>query len=66
MNKTPLVPTTVLLVKLGSIVVHAEELTGPNGHDFDKAALDALLSDEDVIEWRAAMDAMGLLPVKRL
>jgi vacuolar-type H+-ATPase subunit C/Vma6 len=61
----PLNPNAALLVKLGSIAVHAEEITSPNGHDFDKAALDALLANEDVIEWREAMDALGLLPVKR-
>jgi hypothetical protein len=35
----PLNPNAALLVNLGSIAVHAEEITSPNGHDFDKAAL---------------------------
>lgn len=61
----PLKPGMTLLVKLGSIAVHAEELLSPAGHDFDKNAIDLLLRDTEVIEWRKRMDDMALLPVKR-
>lgn len=61
----PLNPCLPLLVKLGSIAVHAEELLSPDGHAFDRVALQDLLTDPDVVAWRAAMDAQALLPVKR-
>ncbi len=58
-------PSLSLLVKLGSIAVHAEELTEPGGHDFDVGAIRALLADPEVRAWRAEMDAAALLPRKR-
>jgi hypothetical protein len=58
-------PDTGLLVKLGSIMVHAEEMTEPGAHAFDVTALKSLLSDPEVVAWREEMDAMALLPVKR-
>lgn len=57
--------SATLLMKLGSIMVHAEEALGPGGHAHDLAALRALLSDPEVVAWREAMDALALLPVKR-
>lgn len=54
-----------LLVKLGSIAVHAEEMMSPKGHEFDKAALDTLLEDPEVKEWLEAMDRLAFLPKKR-
>ena len=57
-------PLTIL-VKLGSIVVHVEEMLSPDGHDFDRQAILSGLSDPEVREWLAAMDALALLPVKR-
>jgi hypothetical protein len=57
-------PTTVM-VKLGSIAVHVEELLSPGGHAFDRTALTTLLADAEVREWLAAMDKLALLPVKR-
>lgn len=59
-----------LLVKLGSIAVHADELTtmSPNavrGHEFDKQVIRQLLADPEVSEWLAAMAKDALLPVKR-
>lgn len=62
---TPLSPAIPLLVKLGSIAVHVEELLSPDGHSFDRVALEELLRDPEVVAWREAMDAMALLPVKR-
>jgi len=61
----PLKPSVTLLVKLGSIAVHAEELLSPTGHHFDKAALDTVLRDPETVEWLAAMDKMAFLPKKR-
>jgi hypothetical protein len=65
MSRDPLKPSVSLLCKLGSAVVHAEELLSPDGHDFDRTALDAVLTDPDVCEWLKAMGAMALVPVKR-
>lgn len=61
----PLKPSVTLLCKLGSIVVHADEGLGSKGHQFDLAAISALVSDREVIEWLDAMDSMALLPVRR-
>ena len=62
----PLNPTPSLLAKLGSIIVHAEEMLDPQkGHPFDQAALDQLMGDKDVAEWLAAMNKMAMLPKKR-
>lgn len=61
----PLTPSPQLLTKLGSIMVHVEELLSPHGHHFDRVALDDLLKDPQVKEWRRQMDSMALLPVKR-
>lgn len=58
-------PALSLLVKLGSIAVHAEELLSSNGHEFDKAALDTLVSDPEVTAWLKAMGAKAYLPLKR-
>lgn len=58
-------PTLTLLVKLGSIAVHADEFTGPNGHEFDLAALKQGLADQEVVEWLDAMRKRAFLPVKR-
>lgn len=58
-------PSPALLCKLGSIIVHADELVSPLGHEFDKEALKALLSDPDVSEWLKGMGEMALVPLKR-
>lgn len=58
-------PQMSVLVKLGSIAVHVEEMLSPKGHEFDKAAIQTLLDDPEVREWLAAMDAMSFLPKKR-
>jgi hypothetical protein len=62
---TPQAPEFALLVKLGSIVRHAEEAASDEGHPFDTLAVKTLLDDPDVVDWLAAMDRLGLLPVKR-
>ncbi len=61
----PLKPSVALLVKLGSIIVHADEYLSPSGHQYDKAAFDHVLQDCDVQEWIKQMTDMAFLPVKR-
>ena len=61
----PLKPSPALLVKLGSIAVHVEEMLSPGGHDFDMIALQELLKDPEYAEWRKQMDAMAMLPLMR-
>ncbi len=60
-----LAPSGSLLCKLGSIVVHADELLSPHGHQFDADALKALIADSDVQHWIKEMGAMALVPLKR-
>ena len=66
----PLKPSTTLLIKLGSLMVHAEEhletfRVDPPAAIFDEESIKSLLTDPEVIEWRDAMKAMAFLPVKR-
>jgi hypothetical protein len=61
----PLKPSATLLCKLGSIVVHTEEMLSDKGHHFDLEALKAVLTDREVEEWMLAMQKMALLPEKR-
>lgn len=58
-------PTLGVLIKLGSIAVHADELLSPDGHIFDKSAIQSLLNDPEVKEWIAAGTKLAFLPVKR-
>lgn len=58
-------PSLGLLVKLGSIAVHAEEIISPHRHSFDIDAIQSLLDDAEVREWIACMSKAALLPVKR-
>jgi len=61
----PLNPPLALLVKLGSIAVHVDEMLSPQGHGYDKIVIQGVLQDPEVIEWIAEMTHKGLLPVKR-
>lgn len=61
----PLKPSPALLVKLGSIAVHVDEMLSPGGHTFDRVALQGLLADPEVKAWRVEMDKMAMLPVMR-
>ena len=54
-----------LLVKLGSIAVHADEAISPGSHDYDVIAIRGLLDDPEVKEWMLAMDKLAFLPKKR-
>lgn len=66
MEKTaPLQPSPALLCKLGSIAVHADEMMSADGHDFDKIALQGLISDPEVSDWIKQMNAMAMVPRKR-
>jgi hypothetical protein len=61
----PLKPSAALLSKLGSIVVHVDEIARPGGHKFDADAIAMLTRDPEVMAWREAMDKLALLPVMR-
>lgn len=61
----PLKPTLSLLIKLGSIAVHTDELLSAKGHAVDKEAINTLLENQEVIHWIAEMDKLAMLPVKR-
>jgi hypothetical protein len=58
-------PPITLLVKLGSIAVHAQELLSPDGHQFDKIALESALRDPEVVAWLKEMDAAAMVPKVR-
>lgn len=58
-------PPISLLAKLGSIAVHAEEMLSPGGHSFDRAAIEGLLTDAEVMDWIGEMSKVALVPVKR-
>jgi hypothetical protein len=62
----PLKPPLSLLVKLGSIAVHTDELlTAKDAHVFDRVAITSLLEDKEIVAWLKEMGKMALLPVKR-
>ncbi len=59
-------PSLSLLCKLGSLAVHIDELLSDEGDDvFDRAALESLLKDVEVLEWLTEMQSDGLVPQKR-
>jgi hypothetical protein len=58
-------PSKSLLIKLGSIAVHSEEMLSGGGHHFDVEVVKALLNDPEVLEWISEMDKLALLPKKR-
>lgn len=64
-TKDPLRPDAGLLAKIGSILVHADEMLSPDGHAFDQHALRGLLADQDVKDWVARMTRIALVPRKR-
>jgi hypothetical protein len=71
MPEYPLSPSTTLLVKLGSALVHAEEALDElkRGNlaaaQTDMEAFQTVASDPEVKDWRKQMDALAFLPVKR-
>jgi hypothetical protein len=56
-------PSSGLLCKLGSIIVHADEMTEDGAHSFDEATFRLLLNDAEVKAWIKGMGPM--LPLKR-
>ena len=64
-SDNPLKPTPALLCKLGSVLVHANELISSKGHAFDWHALEQLTDDSEVKDWLAQMDMMAMIPRKR-
>lgn len=58
-------PPITLLVKLGSIAVHADEMLSADGHHFDRVALQGLIADPEVVAWVKEMDAAAMVPKKR-
>ena len=62
-TSNPLNPSFNLLVKLGSIIVHVNELFSVDGRVIDKEALLHLLVDIEVQTWIKAMGP--LVPLKR-
>lgn len=58
-------PSVGLLVKLGSIAVHADEFTSSDGHEFDLHTMKQLLTDPDVVAWIGAGTKAAMLPLKR-
>lgn len=71
MRSEPLKPSASLLVKLGSIAVHTDEMRSygfdpsrPEFH-FDIAAISTLLGDAELTVWLLQMSEMAMLPVKR-
>jgi hypothetical protein len=63
MENNPEQPSLGLLVKLGSIAVHVQEVMSPQRHSYDVVAIKALVDDPEVTAWIKAMGP--LLPVKR-
>lgn len=65
MPQSALNPPLSLLVKLGSVAVHAEEMLSPHSHPLDRIALESALKDAEVQTWIAEMNGLAMLPVKR-
>lgn len=65
MTSDPTKPSATLLIKLGSIIVHYQEMTSSKGHQYDAYALQTLEQDSEVKEWMEQMAKMAFLPVKR-
>ena len=62
---SPKDPPMSLLVKLGSIAVHADEMLSSDGHVFDRVVTEQLIRDPEVVAWLAAMNKLALIPKKR-
>lgn len=61
----PIKPNLSLLVKLGSIVVHVEEMLSETGHHFDISVIKTALADPEIKAWIVQMNELALLPLKR-
>ena len=60
-------PKPILLIKLGSLAVHMEEMIEEDFKNlkFDLPAVQNILDDPEVKEWLKQADALALLPKKR-
>jgi len=58
-------PTDNALIKIGSALVHFDELTSIDGHPYDKVAAKTALEDEEVQNWLNKMADLALLPQRR-
>jgi ribosome biogenesis GTPase A len=65
MTTQNIIPLTSTLCKLGSIVVHVQEILSKKGHNFDVLALQDLVNDAEVNQWLEEMNRLALVPVKR-
>lgn len=63
--KEELIPTFEVLIKLGNIVIHTQEMLSSKGHQYDLVVLKQLIEDKEVNEWLNKMDKFALLPKKR-
>jgi hypothetical protein len=52
-----------LVAKLAAIVVHADEMLSPTGHDYDRIALLSAITDPEVKNWIVSVREFA--PVKR-
>src|SRR3546814_19013332 len=60
LQPNPLQPSPQLLCKLGSVIVHADEMTGPGAHEYDRVSFETVLKDPEVQAWIAAMNKMAM------
>jgi|GEM_PF-6190213 len=58
-------PTDNALIKIGSALVHFDELTSIDGHPYDKVAAKTALEYEEVQNWLNKMADLALLPQRR-
>lgn len=62
-------PSPEVGVKLASLVMHADEALGPNGHEVDRevdrGVFRVLFQDESVQEYLRSLDGLALLPLRR-
>lgn len=61
----PLKPSLDVLVKLGSVIIHAEEAVSPEGRPVDIQEFQQLLKEPEVAGWLKAMADMAFLPRMR-
>lgn len=62
----PLNPNASLLCKLGSILVHFDEYSSPDGRTIDRIEAERLMKDPEVVGWLTGMSRLAMVPVKRM
>lgn len=65
MSDDPFKMTPALAAKVGSFLVHIEEVMSSKGHNFDAIAARSLLADAEVQAWLKGLRKLAMLPVKR-